>query len=195
LDGEGELSDDEGNHLISLIITDGNVNPIDRFDDEMENGVNLAERGHAGDENAMVVEEAENPTNSNFCLDTQVLRLLCNLRGNSTVTGATLATVLDEFGELINLLTYHLKHQVKTFLNKNNLLENCPNSEELLKIFDIGNPFVKVRTIAKQDEALEKNFNLIKPVEVLLGDRIDYSTDGSQLKSTKHVNICLSLRL
>ncbi|KAJ8896530.1 hypothetical protein PR048_001874 [Dryococelus australis] len=120
-------------------------------------------------------------------LHATVVRNMCNLRANSSVTGKVLKDVISETEALLCETVKHLKRNVKEFFAARSMLRD-DDVQDLMLCFDLENPFEGLSTTDRQIAALKETFNYIEPIEIPLCHHID-SVPGSKIgkQKVKHV--------
>lgn len=113
-----------------------------------------------------------------------VIKMICNFRTKSSMTGTVLTNIVDEFGSLISMTTDHYRKNLESFLQKKNLFHD-PDAQKLLSSLNVNeNNFQDLRTLQQQISALKCNFNYVESVEKLLGCRTENVYD-SQTRTFK----------
>jgi hypothetical protein len=89
------------------------------------------------------------------------------------MTSASMQRVMDGCDTLINSVTDNLKSVCINFLKSNKFDLGSPNVSAFLNKFEVDSPFQKIKNIDSQIRYFKKNFNLIEPVEIMLGRRLE----------------------
>lgn len=103
-------------------------------------------------------------------------KFACHL-STANVTGMTQSYIMDSCDHFITSSTEYLKVKSKEFLKSNGIDCNTKASEEFLKEFDVDSPFQKLQTIDQKYKQFKQHLNLIEPVEIMLGTRVDLRHD------------------
>lgn len=102
--------------------------------------------------------------------------MISRLQSKPSMTGASVADVLDECEQLLKNLTRFLKFKVRNFLRDREILDN-EEGQELLGHFNFENVFSGLQSTEQQIKVLKENYNYIEAVEIPLGHREDTGLD------------------
>jgi len=111
-----------------------------------------------------------------FDLESSLLRMVVNLRCNSSVTFKVINQVMDESSAILEDTAGFLKSKVTEFLKNKNLMTD-PDAEVLLQSFNIKDPFATLRTEKLQTKLMKEKFCYIEPREEFLGYRTEMIYD------------------
>ena len=138
--------------------------------------------------NSIAGNDDDNPDDNNdvpthedefrqFDLKLSVVRMIARLQSKSSVTGAVLTDVLDEYEELLFDTVNFLKYHVRQFFDERDMIDTPP-VEELLQKFEFDSPFEVLGSLNQQIDVLKTHCGYINPSEIPLGQRIDNVLDS-----------------
>ncbi|KAK3925258.1 LexA repressor [Frankliniella fusca] len=109
-------------------------------------------------------------------LDRAAVKLLLGLRTKASLTGAAVERFEKGCYEMIKKLCVSIKKRVTARLQEKGV--TAEDAQEVLSELDtVADPFRRLRTIDQQLNYYEKHYGLVKPVQKVLGTRIDMRLD------------------
>ncbi|OXU22530.1 hypothetical protein TSAR_015586 [Trichomalopsis sarcophagae] len=160
------------NHLaeanLATAAADDEVNAVE-MDENMEYNNNDMLENHEMEAEAFN-NMARNIVNAPLDLRSYIVKMICKLHSDSSMTGSAITRFLNHSENLLSIYSNSLKDEINA-----QLVQHLVNNEiirDVNKVFDNENPFLDLKAFEKQMKALNENSDYIDPIEIPLGRRI-----------------------